>query len=341
MEKKICGAPQRQLYLVPCFEKSLFSKTSRFIVTGLLIFLSLSSYGLDLLKRDTTKRDTVQKDTSKRDTTTVFSFLNAADFDVNGIGKSNYLGHINIYSPSIRGGKLGFNAGIMKISYNSDSSIIYQRENILTNPIKDLKVGDSYNRQLNKYDKIVTNTAYSLYIQPTFTLYSDDDFNRVMFHLHNELLIFNTKVSSSYTTMAQDSLVFTAADSASSNFVARGNVTESNPPTYKTSNLNGYFGAGFTFDLKFGKSGSFFFQPTFGWTTNFPNFQSNLGRRGRDQDKWNTFYLVRAYFTEKLSNNSKIVLGTDIRGLFPRYSPLYSIYAGLSLNIEAVASLFK
>ncbi len=312
------------------FFSSAFQKKLRFVL--ILITISANSYGQD----STTK-------------TPIFSFLNAADFDVNGIGKSNYLGHVNIYKPgehsvieNWRSPVLGFNVGLMKISYNSDSSIVYRDENVRTSPIRELKVGDQYYRQYNKYDIIVTNTAYSLYAQPTITLYANDNtHDLIMFHLHSELLIFNTKVKSTQTMLLRDTLLFTKKDSMSNKYVSRSNIDDSGASTYKTSKLNGYFGFGFTFDLKVGNTGSFFFQPTVGRTTNFPNFESYLGKGNPRQKNWNSFYLVRAYFTEKLTNNSKIVLGTDIRGLFPRYSPLYSIYAGLSLDIEAVGNLLK
>lgn len=271
-----------------------------------------------------------------------FTFLNAANFDVTGIGKTNYLGHVNLYDPSIKGGKFGFNTGIMKISYNSDSSSrILAFRRITIDPLQDIKVGSQYLKQSSYISTIVTNTAYSLYAQPTFQLYKDDNENRILFHAHTELLVFNTTAVRTYSGTKQATFTYTSADSANRVDIYKGYASDTSKLTTKRSLLNGYFGIGLTFDLKPWKDGNFFFQPTVGKTTNFPNFEAYLATKTGPIKTWNSFYLIRTYYTQTLNDNSKLVLGADIRGLFPTYKPLYSIYLGLSLNVDALAKLIS
>ena len=69
--------------------------------------------------------------------------------------------------------------------------------------------------------------------------------------------------------------------------------------------LNGYFGAGLTFDLSITERSSLFFQPTIGWTTNYPQVSSvnsgNISYIGTSRN-WNEFYLIRSYYRNKLEN---------------------------------------
>ncbi|MGZ3751386.1 MAG: hypothetical protein ACXVB0_10550 [Mucilaginibacter sp.] len=267
-----------------------------------------------------------------------FTFLNAANFDVTGIGKTNYLGHINVtqYPTKVYG--IGYNAGMMKISYNPDSSSkILAFRNITIDPLKPVVVGSQFYKQASYLSTIVTNTAYSLYIQPYLQLYESGG-NKILFHLHGELLIFNTTATTKYSDMQKEINTYTAQDSINRVLVYKGNANDTNATVYHRSLLNGYFGAGMTFVLKPG-TGTFFFQGTLGVTTNYPNFESYLGTPNTPINKYNSFYLIRSSYAAKLTNNSTLILGTDIRGLFPRYKPLYAIYIGLNLSVDALGKL--
>lgn len=51
------------------------------------------------------------------------------------------------------------------------------------------------------------------------------------------------------------------------------------------------------------------------------------------------FYLVRAYYIQKLSGMSTLVLGTDMRGFLPKDAPQLATYIGLNVNVNNVIKL--
>jgi len=287
--------------------------------------------------------DTKTTGTQKKSADTVinsFTYLNAASFDVTGIGKTGYLGHANVFHYPEKGKNWGYNSGLMKINYNPDSSSKrLEFRNITIDPLKPVNVGSQYYKQSSYVSTIISKTAYNLYVQPMYQLLIDDDGNRILVHAHAELLVFNTTAITRYSNTTQEAFTFTAKDSANRTPIYRGNPTDTSAYTYRRSQLNGYFGGGMTFVLKPGV-GTFYFQGTIGVTDNYPNFQSLLGTPNPIFHKWNSFYLVKANYSAKLGDNTTLILGTDIRGLFPDYAPLYAIYIGLNVNMDALGKLF-
>lgn len=117
-----------------------------------------------LLSVNSKKKFDVSKVQDKR-----IMLLNAYNFDFgNTSPSSNYVGHLNLFCPSITAKGWGFNTGIMKISYNQkDSDNVYRnfRENVFINPFDELKDSIRYLRQINSYKSETQNTIWSFYIQ--------------------------------------------------------------------------------------------------------------------------------------------------------------------------------
>jgi hypothetical protein len=228
-------------------------------------------------------------------------------------------------------------------------------------PLDSIKQGSKYLRQFNKYITTRSNFTWSFYAQPLIRIISWPSKknkknsiapNGVYFHGHLELLVNKTNVTTNVTTMQQDTaLVDTTKGLTYINY-------QPNPLIFDKTFLNGYFGVGLTFNVDpFGNGNSrFFFQPTIGVTTNYPSWASqdisstvvNIvpTRSGKLVPGYTTvssgwFYLIRAEFSQKLSNNSQIIIGTDIRGLLPRYAPLFAAYVGLNINLDALAGIFS
>lgn len=284
--------------------------------------------------------------------------LNAYNFDFgNTSPTSNYVGHLNIFSPSLAK-RWGFNTGIMKISYNQkDSDNVYRsfRENVFINPFDELKDSIRYLRQINSYKSETQNTVWSFYIQGMKELTNTSAKNHIYLHFHMELLASKLTSTLSVKNILTDTTLFTMP--APMDFVIRSNI---NSEIKSSRNiLSGYFGVGATFDLQPWEGGSFFFQPTVGFTTNKPSVNSiDLGStimlpRGIGQPKqstvfgktWNPFYLIRASYTHVVnkdsSNSSTLVFGMDIRGLFPYYAPQYAAYVGLNVGVDSILELVK
>lgn len=276
-------------------------------------------------------------------------YLNAANFDFNGKLSSNYLGHFNVYIPSKNRWKVSVNAGIMKLNYGSDDSTSndsYRTENVFIKPLDTFAIGGKYLRQFNKYSTRIRNTAWSFYAQPLLNLNGESkNGTKIYFHAHLELLVNKFNVTTDISNVQTDTATFTNPIG-----YIRPNVATKN--SYTTTYLNGYFGLGATFDIGLAKSSSLFLQGTAGVTTNYPQQASapSSNQRGagpapyskvNTYDSWYAFYLVRVYYNQVISDNAKIVIGTDIRGLFPRYNPLYAAYIGLNLKLDSFIDLLK
>jgi hypothetical protein len=270
-------------------------------------------------------------------------FLNALNFDFSGTLTSNYVGSLNLFVPPASKSRWGYNTGVMKISYSGSDSLSSQSriENVLIHPLDTIGVGSKYVHQLNRYSTTTQNTVWSLFAQPLFRLTSPDKDDQIYLHLHGELLINKWYTKTTVTNLAQDTLTLNNP----AGFVARSQVSASS--SYSTTLLNGYFGLGLTFDLQPWKNANFFFQPTIGLTTNYPqpaamdisNNSSTVPVRVLGDKSWNGFYLVRSYLSQKVSDSATIVFGADIRGLFPRYNPQYALFLGLNLQVEGILGL--
>lgn len=295
--------------------------------------------------------------------------LNAYNFDFGSTSlSSNYVGHLNLFSPSLNRKNddnsmedkpfgVGFNTGILKINYSQkDSSNTFQnfKENVFVSPFDELKDGLKYLRQINNYKVETKNTVWSFYVQPTLELTKATAKNHIYAHLHAELLASRWSSTTKINVVKEDTSVFN--NPAPTGFVIRSRLSEE--VTTSSNVVAGYFGTGFTFDLSPWNGGSFFFQPTFGFTTNKPSASSTAISnyiRGSATGlkpgivytkRWNPFYLVRAYYTHSISKTpekegSTIVLGMDIRGFFPDFPPQYAAYIGLNVGLDSVLELIK
>ena len=306
------------------------------------------------------------------------TFLNASNFDFNNDLQGSYLGKINIFAPDILGSPFGFNSGIMRIKFNytdTTNNPLYF-ENLLINPLQAKNHGEKYLKQLNQHATSRSNIAWSFYLQPMLRIVSypwpknkngKDNIERIRnrkpkpnsivpngiyFHLHGELLVNNTNVRTNISTIYQDTLTIDTLQNLT--YISY----QKNPLIFDKAFLNGYFGAGLTFNIDPFSNGNsrFFFQFTLGKTTNYPNWSSqeisttpinvvtnSAGIITQEYEKITTgsFYLVRAEFAQMLSDNSQIIIGADIRGLFPRYSPLYATYLGININLDALVKVFS
>ena len=123
----------------------------------------------------------------------------------------------------------------------------------------------------------------------------------------------------------------------------------------RSNNLSFYYGIGFTLLSTPWTNGRFCIQYTTGKTTDNYALQNGDPRAnkvayektgyakyyGETTVNRNKFYLIRSYYSHKLGDNSNLYIGTDIRGFFPNQQPKYALYAGVDIDMEAVAKLFK
>lgn len=280
-------------------------------------------------------------------------FLNAYNFDFGGKAlSSNYVGHLNFFVPSCsKTDKWGFNTGIMKINYSqkdtSNSNGMLVRENVFIGPFDTLSNGLKYLKQINGYKTEKRNAVWSFYVQPLYEFTKKEDNFHVYGHLHLELLASKWSSTTTVTNIKQDTGIYTTP---ANNFVIRSGLQNSS--TYTVNSLSGYFGVGFTFDINPWDGGSFFFQPTVGYTSNKPSPSSldidskgaisySVGKEEKPRI-WNSFYLVRAYYKHVIAKEkATAVVGVDIRGLLPLYAPQYAVYAGLNLSLDSIFGLIS
>lgn len=268
-----------------------------------------------------------------------FMYLNAIDFDF-AKSKSGYVGHLNFYAPCEEKFGFAWNAGFLKINYTSKDSIIANRQdNILLNPLDEPGVGSQYVRQYNTYKVKAKNASYSIYMQPLLKLTAKKNKNLIFAHLHGELLISKLTQTIEINNIAKDTVTIDIPEEIPSRFTPYMTTSQTISKTF----ISGNFGGGLTFDLFFSEKSSLFVQGTVGYTTNYPHAASvnSLNINNVESRKFNSFYLWRAYYRHKVTDSSELILATDIRGLFPRYEPYYSIYVGLNLSVEKIADLFK
>lgn len=297
------------------------------------------------------------------------TLLNGYNFDFNGKLNSNYVGVFNVYDPARDRGKrdsdckllgmkligkdkprwkYGINAGIMKINYglggDQDSSTYHRVENTKINALDSIVAGGKYLRQYNKYTTSYATSVWSFYAQPLITLNPagiSTSKTKVYAHLHTELFVSKFTRKSKRENVEQDTAVFPNPVPSSLNYIS---VKTNAETVTSTTDYHGYLGAGLTFDISLTKNSSLFLQPTFGFTTNKPGVASSANYK-RDEDyevkDWNKFYMIRASFNQRLSDATQLVVSQDIRGLFPKYSPLYATYVGLNIKVDELLKLIK
>jgi hypothetical protein len=170
--------------------------------------------------------------------------------------------------------------------------------------------------------------------------------NDFYFHVHTELLISKYTTKTNIHTIQSDTLTIGIPEEIPDTTALLLNKKVTNCATIIVS---GYFGIGFTGDLSFSETSSLFIQPTFGFTTNVP-FQNSRRDSFNSESyfvdskgEWNKFYLIRSYFRQKLTDKNEtteLILGVDIRGFLPTYTPLYSIYIGANIPLNKLKSFF-
>ncbi len=275
-------------------------------------------------------------------------YLNAGTFDFLE-SKINYVGHVNIFAPNAtieKDTRFGFNTGIMKLNYwmnnGTVDTLMQQRryQNVSLNPLKTLDSGGKYLRQSNTYTTRIKNTVYSFYAQPMIDIIEKGSSDaQIYFHLHGELLVSRYEAKTTLVNNLTDTNIY-AGNENGRDIGLRDYLPAE--VVYNRTYLNGYFGGGFTFNCIPWKEGTFFFQPTFGVTTDNPyDVQRTLlsGMPRPVNRIWSGFYLVRAYYTHTLSADANVVLGTDIRGLLPTFDPAYAAYVGVNLSVGAAMKL--
>ena len=348
--------------------KSLGCATGAYGDNAVTSFYYQSFQAFGFYKESLKKTEDPKKDTTKSNIWSNITLLNAANFDFSENVTGTYLAKLNIYAPDIRNTPFGFNAGIMRTRFsNKDSSNSpYIIENRLFKPLDILVQDKTYERQYNRYTSTLSNTAWSFYIQPMLRLVSlpkkikekkakswaknSAEPNGIYFHFHAELLVNKTNITTNITTLQRDTVKYDATNPPAQQPFYRPDVL-----LYDKTYLEGYFGAGLTINLDpFGNDNSrFFLQGTIGITTASPNLatldlstisvriagtrsSSELRSAYIPNQTSYGFYLVRTHLTQKLTSNAQIVIGTDIRGLFPKYNPVYASYVGLNLNLDAL-----
>lgn len=258
-------------------------------------------------------------------------YLNGGSFDFGGTTNSGYVGHFNVILKAANKG-WGVNGGFLKLNYQNDGEnpIHSQIDSVIINPLHPPKPGDKYLVQLNKYTTRVKNSSFSIYAQPLWSV------NKcVAFHLHGELYLNKYTVTTSVEKIAEDTLIASAGSPRVLRAMLPGDSV------YRSVYANGYFGFGATFTLQVGTAGYLFLQPTVGITTD--NISRHVAYRSRFADAesaFSTFYLFRAYYQHRLGNETTALIGTDIRGLFPKYEPQYGIYVGINVGLDGIAALF-
>jgi hypothetical protein len=294
------------------------------------------------------------------------TFLNAYNFDFYGKLTSNYVGVFNIYEPGRDRGKRldsasflffklkkdsrkwqwGVNAGVMKINYglgDKEPSVIHRQENTKIRALDSVLPGKKYLRQWNRHTSTVSNSTWSFYCQPLILLNPTSmgrTKSKIYFHTHLELLLNRLEHKSIVNTVEQDTAIF--PDPVPRSMITR--VRTGDTTTVITPYYNGYFGGGFTFDIKLSHStnSSLFLQFTAGATTSAAGLESVPRYRGdRSTASWNGFYLVRAAFNQRLSDATKLVIAQDIRGLLPSHNPLYATFIGLNIKLDELLKLIK
>jgi hypothetical protein len=327
------------------------NKTIKYNITNLflskLINKSNSEIEIKLNDADTTENSKyflikleikVENKTEKIENSLLF--LNAYNFDfLDTKLNSNYVGHLNLFSPNLGESRWGINTGILKIdffdnTYNSNNirnNEYFRIDNVKVNPLDIVKDSTKYLRQFNKYKMESRISSWSMYAQP---LYEVLNFKKQHIYLngHIEFLAENYSITTRINTQQQD----TALVVNSQPIVLRSNLADSS--TYNYSTLSFCFGLGATFDLNLTETCKFFGQYNLGI---YSNEQQYLINEKNYFNSINSFYLIRVYFKQQINDKSSLVVGTDFRGNAPFTNVKYAAYAGLNIGLDSFVGLFK
>ncbi|WP_309640707.1 hypothetical protein [Flavobacterium sp.] len=271
-----------------------------------------------------------------------YTFLNGLNFDFNSNDKTSYVGHFNIYVPATETNNWAINTGIMKITYMPKDSLVETKiENVLINPLDVIDgVGDQYKRQFNRHSAQTNASSFSLYVQPMYR-FKTLGTAQIYVHGHLELLMSKYETKTKIKTIQTEEVTIAAGDP----IPAEADLIRFLPSqTTKTVNLNtGNIGAGVTFDFNFRDNCVLFFQATTGialnHADNFPTIDDEGNYTIATSGKSQKFYLVRTYFQYFTSTATQLVIGTDIRGYFPKQTPYTSVYIGINLGLDKIFSM--
>ncbi|MBV8253528.1 MAG: hypothetical protein JO154_13055 [Chitinophaga sp.] len=298
-------------------------------------------------------------------------YLNAYNFGFGQSLKSNYLGRFNVFVKSIEDSNWGLNLGFTTINYNigdSDSTSSYFKQLVSPDPLLDkIPAGTKYASQLSKFVTKRQNSSQSLFIQPMYRILKVGTKFNFYAHAHLELLINKTSLTTTVNVLNVDSIV------APGNLNVDSAFFRFQPSNYSRSYtfLNGYFGGGITLDYSPLNNLKIFSQFTFGGTTNYPNtfsindqnsvtlmppsvlniYPPTSGRLGPGQSeptrdtKPNTksswFYYIHGFVSYNVTSAIQGLIGAEIRGLLPNYSPYYAVYAGVNVDLKSLFTSLK
>lgn len=289
-----------------------------------------------------------------------YTFLNGINFDFNGTDKTNYVGHFNIYvpavdavpavvaapgvaaAPAVDENNWAINTGLLKITYMPNDSLVETKtENVLIKPLDVIDgSGDKYNRKYNRYSTQTTASSFSLYVQPMYR-FKKIGTAQIYFHGHLELLMSKYVTKTNIKTIQSEEVTIADGDAIpDENELIKFLPSQ----TSKTVNLNtGNFGLGFTFDFNFRDNCVLFFQATSGISLNhadnFPTIDNDGNYAIATSGKSQKFYLVRTYFQYFTSKATQLIIGTDIRGYYPKQTPYTSVYIGVNLGLDKIFSM--
>lgn len=283
------------------------------------------------------KIDNVQASEAK------YTFFNGLNFDFTENDKTKYVGHFNVYVPANDHNEWGINTGILKISYKPNDSLVNtQIDKVLNNPLDIINgSGDTYKKLFNKYSSQTKVSTYSLYAQPMYRIIKDLGKAQIYFHAHLELLTSKYETNTKIETLQSEDVTILDGDPIPTNDELRPFLTKE--MSKKTTLSTGNFGGGITIDFNFTDNCVLFMQPTVGISLNHANNFPTIDNEGNfsitASNKSQGFYLVRTYFQYFISKASQIILGTDIRGYFPKQTPYTSIYVGLNLGLDKIFNM--
>ncbi|MBV8327466.1 hypothetical protein [Chryseobacterium sp.] len=279
-------------------------------------------------------------------------FLNAYNFSSPTSLKSNYVWQLGLMAPDLGKTRWGFNAGFTGIDYSvtpeteDNIRVLRQIDYVAQSPLDQVKQGSEYYQQLNEYSFEVKNSSFSVYVQPLFRLTDSKSNQKIFIHTHFELYNSKNMTTTTIKTILQKTLVYDSVQKT----VVKHNIN-GDTQVQKSSLLTGYFGIGATFYLQDNRQKwEFFVQPTIGFSVSGQNF----GKR-EDSSSFSFpaygyesrhiaygFYLIRAHIAYRLTGKkTSLIIGTDIRGFLPYYSPQYAVYAGINLGVEDILSLLQ
>jgi len=189
---------------------------------------------------------------------------------------------------------MGFNTGLLKLNnLNNDTIVRYNQDNVLNNPLDNLNVGSSYNKQYNKYTTQTSISTYSAYFQVLRRVIVTNDVS-LSYHFHTELLLSKFKTITSVDTISTRQITINNINEIPSNEEIIPLIQRKESRNYTTA--AGNFGLGLTLDYNFNNKFSLFTQGTFGWSLEHPSKNSTNEDLGYDGYHKNWFYFFEVIF---------------------------------------------